>query len=196
MKNLSLFGLCGFLCFLSLTVAATRATADVSAASAPDTHWELTGNTNAYLLISHQTDDLGNPFEANFGTHVGYFVAPQWEVGGRIGFTATSGGNASMWRTSATVTVGPTFNLCKDAANTFFATAQIGLGFYNFADSGNSYLPMAFLAGIGRRIGIVDHVTWSPEFTFSGRVRATNGSSYLSGLTDYELRLFQFSVLL
>lgn len=152
--------------------------------TAPLKKWSIHSNGS-----STQTFSVG-------GTASRFFL-PQVE--GTLGVSFLNFAPATTASPVLLVQAGPTYNLNSDIENSFFATVQAGIMWWNFTGSTPNITVFHYLAGVGKRFQIVDHVTWSPEFSVSGNPEATstnsNGSNTLYSTFTWTISLFQFSVI-
>ncbi|HUP57668.1 MAG TPA: hypothetical protein VM598_09470, partial [Bdellovibrionota bacterium] len=81
---------------------------------------------------------------------------------------------------------GPLFNFSETIADSAFAFVAPGM---LVQDSTTSSTNFQFVVGFGKRIPIVDHVSWMPMVAYTG----ITASTYLSG---FSITPLQFSLLL
>jgi hypothetical protein len=159
--------------------------------------WEIRGGSSSSLLLQHESDNYGDHFEFAVNASASYYFFKQLALTARPSFQSISGDNVTSSRWSFRLTVGPTYDFSEDTAQSFFVTAQAGFRILNFSASGNTYAPFDYFLGVGRRVALSEHVTWTPEFAFWGNTRATaDNGGFFTAVTSYELILFQFSILL
>jgi hypothetical protein len=183
-----------------ISVNHAQAADDMPSAAGPT--YEVTGGSTA--SYSHTTSAGQGSHSWNLATGVGYFFNNMYELGGTVAFNSLSG-NGNTTKKFA-ITVGPTFNFFGTPENAFFVTLQAGVqltGLGSTTDgNGNTinlpnFTQFAYLAGIGKRIEIVKHVTWTPEVTLTGVLKNTDqaSGSVDPSSTSFNIIPFQFSVL-
>lgn len=175
---------------LTVLLLPTVSSAEVSAPK-----WDLSGATSANLGVDQFGDGGGESFALFLATRVSYFVTQTVEVGATARLSYVSSSAFAPTAFSTQLLVGPTLNFSEDVLNSFFVTAQAGLKIYYSSVSSNTYLPLALMGGIGRRVQLVQNVTWTPEFAVYGNPSTEANGRTLSSIISYELRLIQLSVL-
>jgi hypothetical protein len=172
---------------LSLTLLSIPAVAD----ELPQ--WQFGASSNAVLTFTHFSDGGPDTHEVNVGTHGYYFLNPHWEAGAAFLFEtkSTDGSNTS---TLFELIPSVIYNFSDLPLSSFFVRGGVGL-YANGSASSHSYSALGFVGSVGKRFPITSTVVWSPEFTVSGHTRATDGNYYWRSATEYDVMLFQFSVL-
>jgi hypothetical protein len=155
--------------------------------------WEVTGNSAAQY--THNTTGGNGSHSWSLGTGTSYFFNNMYELGGTLAF-ADASANGLEARAFG-LTVGPTFNFMGTPENAMFVTLQAGVLLIGRGNSGPNSTQFAYLVGVGRRVEIVKHITWSPEVTFSGQAKNTDSTTGFVTASSTSLGIipFQFSLL-
>jgi hypothetical protein len=152
---------------------------------------EVTGGAN--INFNHiDYDDGGTRNNISFSGGASYFLSQAWELGVAVSFDNNN--NEGLTTTSTRLSVGPTFNFLGAPEKSFFVHLRAGIFLYDRPT--NNYSSFLYIVGVGHRFEIVSHVTWSPEFVFSGYTRSEgDNNGVLDAQTEYQLIPFQISVL-
>jgi hypothetical protein len=159
--------------------------------------WEVTGGTSASYVHTNITGAASGSHTWGLGTGLGYFFNNMYELGSTITFNA--GSNNGLSTKSFGLKVGPTFNFMGTPENAMFVTGQIGI-----LMNGNGSSPsapnstqLAYTLGVGRRVEIVKHVTWSPEVAIVGVAKNTDSTTGIVAPSTTQIQVipFQFSLL-
>jgi hypothetical protein len=162
--------------------------------------WELSGSSSVSLGKQYFGDG-SNTTSLSIGTRVTQFFTQQVAEFASAGFVWSGASNSGANVTSFSLVVGPEFNFSRDTQNSFYVLAGGGLMSVN-TGTPNSLTNYAFkyLVGLGRRVQIIEHVTWSPEFQLGGYTgsTATDGSniSTLNSSVGWGFVPINFSVIL
>jgi hypothetical protein len=172
-----------------VSVNHAQAADDMPTAATPT--YEVTGSTAA--SYTHTTSGGQGSHNWNVAGGVGYFFNSMYELDGTVGFTDTSAlGNETR---NFSVLVGPTFNFMGAPENAVFVTLNAGVSLTGGGNNSPNFAQFAYLAGVGKRIEIVKHVTWKPELTFNGTLSNTNSGIKQNASTGFAIIPLQFAFL-
>jgi len=191
MKTLN-HALVAFIAVLAvISVNHAQAADDMPAAAGPT--YEVTGAANANY--THVTTNAQGSHSWNVSGGMGYFFNNMYELGGNVSFNDGSQ-NGSETR-AFSLTVGPTFNFMGAPENAFFVTLQAGVLLIGQGQAGPNFTQFEYLAGFGKRIEIVKHVTWTPEVSLVGFAKNTDQTTgdVASSQTGLVITPLQFSLL-
>jgi len=152
---------------------------------------EITGGAN--INFNHiNYDDGGTRNDISLSGSASYFLSQAWELG--VGVSISNENDGGLVTTSTRLSIGPTFNFLGTPEKSFFVQLRAGIFLYDRPT--NNYSSFLYSVGVGHRFEIVSHVTWSPEFIFSGYTRSEgDNNGILDAQTEYQLIPFQISIL-
>jgi hypothetical protein len=175
-------------------VGRVQAADDVTTSGQTPT-WEVTGSSDAAYIHTNTSGQSSGSNVWALQTGLGYFFNSMYELGSTISFTDVSFSGNSV--KSFGFQVGPTFNFMGTPENAMFLTGQIGVLLTGNGNNNPNSTQLAYTVGVGRRVEIVKHVTWSPEVAIVGVAKNTDSTTGIvtPSSTNVEVIPFQFSLL-
>ena len=154
--------------------------------------WEIFGATSTSFFVQSFGDgtDADKTWSAFAG--VNRFLDAQWELGGNLSVRKLNSPDGDSSHIQATF--GPTYNLSADSTNSFYGSVQVGFRLSTLPST-RSYNTLAYYLAIGKRISLAEHVSWSPEISYSGRTEGKNAGYTLPSTSAFGIVPFQIAVL-
>jgi hypothetical protein len=152
--------------------------------------WEFTPSATVAGVDLRKTDgDSTTVTTVSISVGAGYFVMPQLEADLTAAYIHISDNGGH----TLTFLVGPTYNFSSDISDSIYIGA--GIGETMDTPSSTTYSHFTIKAFVGKRFAIASHVTWSPEFSWTGIGDAQSGSGS-KGSNEYAFTPIRLSILL
>jgi hypothetical protein len=160
---------------------------------------ELDGGANIGLRVESNGSNYGT--DGNTSTVIslngtyGFFPSPHWEPQGSLLVRVNTGGGST---TTITPMGGVAYNFNEQTASSFYLGARVGPSFRSI--SSRNYSVLAWALFFGKRIALVDHVSWAPEVGVNGHTSGTTQDSLgvtwkLASYTEWDFLPLQIAVL-